>query len=136
MTRHLRLEKRGRIATLIIDRPEKKNAFLQEMWEALPGLVAEAMADNEIRLLVLRAADGDAFSAGADIGEFGAKARDAEWGKVNQAAIRDSQYALARATKPTIALIEGVWRRRRLRPRHRLRPARGGIRGSLRHHAR
>ncbi|MBV7255815.1 enoyl-CoA hydratase/isomerase family protein [Pacificimonas sp. WHA3] len=108
MTKYLRLEKSGRIATLLIDRPEKKNAFLHEMWAALPGLVHKAMGDDEVRLLILRGAGGDAFSAGADIAEFGAKASDAAWGKANQSAIRDSQYALARAPKPTVSFIEGV----------------------------
>lgn len=66
------------------------------------------MTDDAIRLLILRGADGRAFSAGADISEFGAKAHDLDWGKRNQAAIRNSQYALARAAKPTIAFVEGV----------------------------
>lgn len=108
MTRYLRLEKSGSIARLLIDRPEKKNAFLQEMWAALPELVEAAMADDDVRVLILASAAHGAFSAGADIGEFGAKARDREWGAANQAAIRASQHALARAPKPTIALVEGV----------------------------
>jgi enoyl-CoA hydratase/carnithine racemase len=103
----LRLERDGAVAHLLIDRAAKRNAFTQAMWEALPGLVAEAMADPAIRLLVLRAADGGAFSAGADIGEFADGARDPAWRAANQAAIARAQSELARAPKPVIAFIEG-----------------------------
>ncbi|MGB7406430.1 MAG: enoyl-CoA hydratase-related protein [Pacificimonas sp.] len=108
MTDFLRLETTGPVARLIINRPRKKNAFLHEMWAALPNLVDQAMSNDHVRVLILAASGGDAFSAGADIEEFGAHAGDVEWGKANQTAIRSSQYALARAPKPTIALIEGV----------------------------
>jgi hypothetical protein len=60
----LRLEQDGPVARLIIDRADKRNAFTQAMWEALPGLVAEAMAQPATRLLVLQSADPSVFSAG------------------------------------------------------------------------
>jgi enoyl-CoA hydratase/carnithine racemase len=103
----LRLEKDGAVAHLLIDRAAKRNAFVQAMWKALPGLVAKAMADPAIRVLVLRAADGGAFSAGADIVEFAEGARDPAWRAANQAAIARAQSELARAPKPVIAFIEG-----------------------------
>jgi len=108
MTGAVRLEREGPTARLLIDRAEKKNAFTQEMWEALPGLVADAMGDPVIRVLVLQSAVPGIFSAGADIAEFSAGARDPHWRKRNQAAIRRAQYELARAEKPTIAIVEGV----------------------------
>ncbi|MFN3945123.1 MAG: enoyl-CoA hydratase-related protein [Allosphingosinicella sp.] len=104
----LRLITSGPIARLLIDRAEKKNSFTQEMWEKLPDLIAEAMADPRVHVLVLQAAAPGAFSAGADIAEFGAHAQDPDWRARNQAAIRRAQHDLARAEKPTIALIEGV----------------------------
>ncbi|MGP1281517.1 MAG: enoyl-CoA hydratase/isomerase family protein [Parasphingopyxis sp.] len=103
----LRLEKQGRIARLLIDRPDKRNAFTQEMWELFPELLAEAMGDEAVRVLLVHASARDsAFSAGADIGEFAAGARDPEWRAKNQAAIRAVQHDLARAPKPTIAVID------------------------------
>jgi enoyl-CoA hydratase/carnithine racemase len=103
----LRLEGEGAVARLLIDRADRRNAFTQEMWERLPGLLAQAMSDPEVRLLVLQSAVPGTFSAGADIAEFSAGARDPGWRSRNQAAIRRAQYELARADKPTIALIEG-----------------------------
>ncbi len=104
----LRLERQGAVAHLLIDRAEKRNAFNQAMWNLFPQLLAEAMADPAIHVLVMRAAQpGSAFCAGADIGEFAAGARDAGWRAANQAAINRVQHELARAPKPTIALVEG-----------------------------
>jgi enoyl-CoA hydratase/carnithine racemase len=108
MTASLRLTRDGAVARLLIDRADKRNAFDQAMWEALPRLLDEAMGDAAVRLLVLQSAAPGAFSAGADIAEFSVGARDAEWRAKNQAAIRRAQHELARAPKPTIALIEGV----------------------------
>ncbi len=103
----LRLHADGPIAHLVIDRADKRNAFTQAMWEALPGLVEQAMADDAVRVLVLRAAQAGAFCAGADIVEFGEGAQDAAWRVRNQAAIARAQLTLSRAAKPTIAAIDG-----------------------------
>ena len=107
MTNYLRLERDGAVARLLIDRGDKRNAFSQEMWEALPRLVAEAMADEQVRLLLVASAVPNVFSAGADIGEMASKSPDPKWRKRNQEALRAAQVALARAPKPTLALVEG-----------------------------
>jgi enoyl-CoA hydratase/carnithine racemase len=103
----LRLERQGAIGRLVIDRAEKRNAFTQAMWEALPVLVAEAMADPALRVLVVQAAAPGAFCAGADIAELMANKDDAAWRAANQAAINAAQWVLTRAAKPTVAFIEG-----------------------------
>ncbi len=96
----------GPRATLTLDRPDKRNALDLAMWEALPGLVARAMADDRVRVLVVTGAGG-AFCAGADIGEFAASAADPAWRARNNAAIRATQTTLARADKPVLAAIDG-----------------------------
>ncbi|WIA55700.1 enoyl-CoA hydratase-related protein [Sphingobium sp. WTD-1] len=103
----LRLERDGAVARLLIDRADRRNAMTQAMWEALPHLVADAMADADIRVLILASATPGLFCAGADINEFAACSGDADWRAANQAAIRASQYALAHAEKPVIAAIDG-----------------------------
>jgi enoyl-CoA hydratase/carnithine racemase len=103
----LRLETHGAQAHLIIDRAAKRNAFNQAMWEALPGLVAQAMAAPSVRVLVLQSAEPGMFCAGADIGELSANAANPDWLLANQTAINRAQYELTRAAKPTIALIDG-----------------------------
>lgn len=103
----LRLETGGAVARLLIDRVDKRNAFNQAMWQALPHLVAQAVADPAVRVIVLQSAAGGVFCAGADIGEMMANRENAEWLAANQAAINAAQYELTRAAKPTIALIDG-----------------------------
>jgi len=104
----LRLEKEGGLARLLIDRPEKRNAFNMAMWEALPPLLADAVSDPDIRVLELRSAKpGSAFCAGADIRELLANKDDARWRAANQRQINLVQHELARADIPTIAFIEG-----------------------------
>lgn len=103
----LRLERDGAVARLLIDRAERRNAMTQAMWERLPALVGEAMADDAVRVLILTSAAPGIFCAGADIHEFAACSGAADWRVANQAAIRSSQYALAHADKPVIAAIDG-----------------------------
>ena len=103
----LRLEKQGAIARLLIDRAEKRNAFTQVMWEALPVLLDEAMADDAVKVVILQSATPGVFCAGADIAEFGAGALDPEWRERNQQAISRAQIELTRAEKPVIAAIDG-----------------------------
>jgi enoyl-CoA hydratase/carnithine racemase len=103
----LRLAIHGPVATLWIDRPAKRNAFNQAMWDALPGHVDAAMADPRVRVLVLASASDGIFCAGADIGELLANKDDGDWRAANQAAINRAQHVLARAAKPTIAFVDG-----------------------------
>ncbi len=107
MSEHLHLTIAGGVARLAINRAAKRNAFTQAMWEAFPGLVDRAMADASVRLLIVEAAAPGPFCAGADIGEFATASPDPAWRAANQAAIRATQVTLARATKPTLAAIDG-----------------------------
>lgn len=103
----LRLEREGSVARLLIDRADKRNAFTQAMWEALPALVAEAMDDPAIRVMILQSAAPGIFAAGADIRELLDKSGDPEWRAANQAAITRAQYELTRAPKPVVAFVDG-----------------------------
>jgi enoyl-CoA hydratase/carnithine racemase len=103
----LRLEIAGRVASLLIDRAAKRNAFDQAMWAQLPLLLAEAMADDAVRLIILQSATPGVFCAGADIAELSANASNADWRAANQTAINAAQYGITRAAKPVIAMIDG-----------------------------
>lgn len=103
----LSLEMAGPVAQLLIDRAAKRNAFDLAMWQKMPELLARAVDDAEARLLIIRAAGGGAFSAGADIRELLARKDDASWRASSQAAINRVQHELARLALPTIAFVEG-----------------------------
>ncbi|WP_298468626.1 enoyl-CoA hydratase/isomerase family protein [uncultured Erythrobacter sp.] len=104
---NLRLEMNGPVAHLLIDRADKRNAFNMAMWEAMPNLLDQVERNPEAKVLVLRAADGGAFCAGADIRELLANKDDAAWRAANQAAINRVQYKLTRLDMPTLAWVEG-----------------------------
>jgi len=103
----LRFEKDGPAGHLVIDRASQRNAFNHEMWAALPRILEQAAAERDLRLLIVRAADGGAFCAGADIKELLANKDDAEWRAANQKAINRAQFELARFALPTIAFVQG-----------------------------
>ncbi|MGQ0840769.1 enoyl-CoA hydratase/isomerase family protein [Actinokineospora sp.] len=102
---HLVLSVDGPVATLTIDRPAKRNALSFEMWTALPGVVAEVAAHDDVRVLVIRGTD--TFSAGADISEFGTLRRDPDGAHAYGQAIDAATAAIIGLAKPTIAAITG-----------------------------
>lgn len=104
----LRLHIEGAVATVLIDRSDKRNAFNLAMWEQMPELLHEALATDGVRLLVIRATEpGGAFCAGADIRELVANKADEGWRAANQKAINRLQFELARLPLPTLAFVEG-----------------------------
>jgi enoyl-CoA hydratase/carnithine racemase len=60
----------GPVGTLLIDNPARRNAMDLAMYAAVPNAVAELLAHEELRVVVLRGAGDVAFGAGSDISEF------------------------------------------------------------------
>lgn len=100
------LEKQGEIATIIFNRPEKRNALTHEMWKEIPSLVEDVENDKNIKVLILRGADETSFAAGADISEFKTLRANAEGAKIYNAATHKAERALATMTKPNIAMVQ------------------------------
>ncbi|ARZ66451.1 enoyl-CoA hydratase [Streptomyces albireticuli] len=63
----MRYERSGPVATVVMDRPEYRNAQNSAMTYALDDAFGEAAADDRVKVVVLAGA-GDHFSAGHDIG--------------------------------------------------------------------
>lgn len=102
----LKLERRGGIAEIVIDRPEKRNALSFEMWASLPNLVAEVEADDSVGLLIVRGRGGT-FSAGADISEFERRRSNPDSARTYAERVEAAQLALITIAKPSIAMIDG-----------------------------
>src|SRR5687767_9689554 len=66
----LTLERDGPVATLVLNRPEQRNALTGAMWRALPAVCDALLRDSAVRVLVVRGAGEEAFSGGADIAEM------------------------------------------------------------------
>ena len=95
------------VATLWLNRPEKKNALTLAMWTALPGAMAKIAADPRAKVLVVRGAGGT-FAAGADIGEFETVYATPDSTRVYFDRVGEVMEALAAFDKPTVAHIEGA----------------------------
>jgi len=96
-----------RVATVVIDRPERRNALTQDMWQRLASLFAELGANTDVRVVVLKGA-GDDFCAGADIAEFDTVRAEAGSARLYEADNSAAFAAIRHCAKPTIAAIRGV----------------------------
>lgn len=93
------------VATITINRPEKRNALSHAMYNALRDLTVRGAADPRVRAIVLTGTPG-VFCAGTDLGEL----RDVEPGTTSSD--REDQrsgghWFLWECIKPTIAVIDG-----------------------------
>ena len=66
----LSIEIDGHVATLWLDRPEKRNAMSHEMWSNLRPAIDAIAAEPEVRAVVL-AGRGKSFCVGIDLGDLG-----------------------------------------------------------------
>ncbi|MBI3737173.1 enoyl-CoA hydratase/isomerase family protein [Candidatus Sumerlaeota bacterium] len=97
----------GPLGWLILNRPDKLNAFNLAMWQAVPSKLAELEANPEIRAIVIRGAGEKAFGAGADISEFEENRKDPQTAAAYASANDGAFRALRECSKPTIAMIHG-----------------------------
>jgi enoyl-CoA hydratase/carnithine racemase len=102
----LLLTRDGAVATLTINRPDRLNTLTYAMFARLPQVLADA-AQPGLRALVLRGAGTRAFSAGADISEFGATRTTREQAGAYDEAVIAAEEALAAFPLPTIAAVQG-----------------------------
>jgi enoyl-CoA hydratase len=65
---HLIVEKRGGVAYVTLNRPDKRNAFSPEMLVRLCDAWADIGGDPLVRVVLLTGAGDKAFSAGGDLG--------------------------------------------------------------------
>ncbi len=95
----LRLQRSARgVAALVLNRPERGNAFNQRMLDELHAVLTSLAQDRDVRVLVLRG-EGKHFCTGADIGGRGEGS-----GGVTLAQMLE---ALDTFPKPTIAVAQG-----------------------------
>ena len=95
------------IMTVTIDRPARRNAITQAMWDALAGLFEAVHTMSPVRVVVIAGAGAD-FSAGADISEFDTVRKDPETALAYETANARAFAAIRHCPVPTIAAIRGT----------------------------
>lgn len=94
-------EQIGSVLHLKLNRPEKKNALTQEMYQSLGTKINEAAADFAIRAVVI-SSEGDCFTAGNDINDFANNPQMDEGSPVF-----NFLFAIHNFPKPLIASVHG-----------------------------
>lgn len=97
------METAGAVATLTIDRPDKRNALNLDMWAAIPGLIGSLAQD--VRVLLVKG--GEHFSAGADIAEFESLRSGADDAARYGETVHAAERAITDFPQPTIAVVNG-----------------------------
>ena len=107
-TETLIVERKDGVATVTMNRPERKNAANGRMLRELRAVFEEIEDRGEDRVLVLTGAGG-AFCSGADLSDPDGPATDpTRSGLARMRRLGDVALALHRVTKPTIAKVDGV----------------------------
>ena len=103
------------VATLVLDRPEKRNALGPAFWSDLPRFMEHLDGDDDVRCIVICAA-GPHFSVGLDLtsfGSMGSPGADAATARANRATFESilrmqaSVSSVAECRKPVVAAVHG-----------------------------
>lgn len=100
------LEKQNRVATVTINREDRRNALSNLVIHELRAALAVCREDDDVRVVVLRGAGDRAFCAGGDLSEM-ADRQDyfgAHVGRSRLAELFEDLWALG---KPTVARVAG-----------------------------
>lgn len=107
------VEKDGPIATIWLNRPEKRNFMSWDFWHELPLVVEEINADESVKAFIV-AAKGASFSIGIDLPDFVERFAwlgDASGAEANERlhhfilTLQKGMRALGDSPKPSIAAI-------------------------------
>jgi len=100
-------EDRGLVRHVVLNRPEKRNAFNGELVSATGDALREAAADGSVRCVVVRGA-GPMFSSGMDLGSLAALSEAPDDLRAFRRACLDAWSLAEEMTKPTICVIHGA----------------------------
>ncbi len=109
MTSRLQLDRQGPVATIWIDRPDKRNALDGAAMRELGVALDDIGADRAVRVVVLRGT-GPVFSTGIDtalLAEVFGATQGTPWLHLHHQ-LQDVFHRMARLHQPVIAALHGV----------------------------
>lgn len=105
MTEHIIVDDKDAVRVIAMNRPEKKNALTNEMYDVMAKAITSAQGDDTIRCLMITGTR-DAFCAGNDLRDFAEVGSGAK--QDGQTAASRFVHALLNNAKPLVAAVEGV----------------------------
>ncbi len=107
--KHLLVEQDGAVLTVIMNRPEKLNAFNDVMLQEMIEVTEAAARDDAIRCVVITGA-GRAFGSGQDLTSFAPRSNTGNPPRVSEHLTKYHRLVLALRgmPKPVIAAVQGV----------------------------
>jgi 2-(1,2-epoxy-1,2-dihydrophenyl)acetyl-CoA isomerase len=104
--KHLTVEKKDKIASIILNRPNVMNAMSKEMIMGLRDVMQEIAADEGIQVLIVKGA-GDHFCSGADLNLFTENISSYEWITAMKG-VGQIVKTMREMPQPVIAMLKGV----------------------------
>ena len=103
----LRLQEKGGVLTLLLNRPQKRNALNRELVGSLADALNEAREMEAVKVILIRGAGSD-FCAGADLAELEAVLdQPAEAGLADARRLGALLLSMRRHPKPILAVVHG-----------------------------
>jgi enoyl-CoA hydratase/carnithine racemase len=103
MSDNVLIDRAEGVLTLTLNRPQKRNALNRQMYAALGAAIRGAEEERQTRAVLIQA-EGDAFTAGNDIGEFAAASAGE---RMEAFAAQPLLDALTEARMPIVAAVQG-----------------------------
>ena len=100
------IQKEKNIVKVVVNRPDKRNAFKLVMWNELADIVKQIESDPEIMVVIITGAGEKSFIAGADISEMTEKILP-QVNRDRTNPVASAMRALEDAEKVVIAMING-----------------------------
>jgi enoyl-CoA hydratase/carnithine racemase len=94
------------VMSLTFNRPEKKNALTDEMYDALSDALGSAARDAAVRVVLFSSA-GDSFTAGNDLAAFARQAETPRRPGDPPPSVERFIRAIAELQKPVVAAVKG-----------------------------
>lgn len=98
---------RDGVATITLNRPQRKNAFTLAMVDRWAQLLREAHDDSEVRAVLLTGAGG-AFCAGVDLDDFAEVTSTLQRQQILLNRVHRVAQAVRELDKPLVAAVDGV----------------------------
>ena len=107
---HLKLQIYGNVATVTLNRPEKRNALSRELLSELSEALFDLHQEKRVGAVILTGS-GEAFSAGIDLGEIVSSTEEnsqpaPDWGRDAEQLV-DLILQMLQFPKPIIAAVNG-----------------------------